>query len=923
MTTIDVFPNSGHHYSFVPLDKDVITKYPVIKALCDRGKEPWRQLNHSWVRGRFATKDGVQGLWVAVESNLGTIQRGTIYEPKREVDAAPEESGSTSPYAVTDTTKLPEEAKKVVIKVPAPGEPGNLLEVAEFEVVWKRPAGEHIDVDLIVDFGNTRTVVLALENMAAQDGKLASVCRSIRFMRQGYDYEPFGGINRSDDTCSIVDSWFVLNEPVFANLEPPASGFKPVVEYEASEEKSTGGFLSRAKVQSRHFVTARVPQMFVELSPVVMGDSAREILGNLNLEDGGNYSMSSPKRFTWDNDLIGKDALQWWTMVLNRWNPSSNSRVQLPKLAGSLLRFFPTDGRDWSIDAPPHEAADQAQRPTANPQAPAYPRADAMTWVALAIIELGYRQITSEEWRKGNHPFVPRRLRNILVTFPSGWSTGEADAYRKKWEKALNIFTLSHLEDKRLVTDGGDRPTLLMELDEAVSSQLPFVYSEIRRLGDEGENWIELFGRGKGTDARVRIMTVDIGGGTTDISIIEYGDTLEGAGVNLEARLLFRDSGSVAGDALAKEIIECVLLPSLGGRFQGDPARMENFENIFSSALQSASAKAKWSRIVKLVFLPVIRQWLKDLTRGTYGCPEEGGNPWKPDRIMGAEGRMVDPGALADLNQFSINSPLGEEIMGDSEPIAYRPEEIEKCIERVFTPVILSLAKYVAAFDVDLVTLSGKPSELPQVKGLLEKLLPILPQRIIQAKDFPAGDWYPMSSDNKINDAKSVTAVGAALYQAIHNGLVPNWSVQLKGSGVPVQENYWGRMPQKHQPTKFGKVYLEPGVQEATHPVMIGSRIGRQLLKSAAKPEQVYRLRWRDKDKWAGAAANATLQVTLRRVPPTIDGDTESLEVVNVVGEVRGQSVETQDVELQLCTLEDEEFWVDSGRFEVTWPVSL
>jgi hypothetical protein len=104
---------------------------------------------------------------------------------------------------------------------------------------------------------------------------------------------------------------------------------------------------------------------------------------------------------------------------------------------------------------------------------------------------------------------------------------------------------------------------------------------------------------------------------------------------------------------------------------------------------------------------------------------------------------------------------------------------------------------------------------------------------------------------------------------------------------------------------------------------MIGSRIGRQLLKSAAKPEQVYRLRWRDKDKWAGAAANATLQVTLRRVPPTIDGDTESLEVVTVAGEVRGQSVETKDVELQLCTLEDEEFWVDSGRFEVTWPANI
>jgi hypothetical protein len=25
-------------------------------------------------------------------------------------------------------------------------------------------------------------------------------------------------------------------------------------------------------------------------------------------------------------------------------------------------------------------------------------------------------------------------------------------------------------------------------------------------------------------------------------------------------------------------------------------------------------------------------------------------------------------------------------------------------------------------------------------------------------------------------------------------------------------------------------------------------------------------------------------------------------------------------LELQLCTLEDEDFWVDSGRFDVAWP---
>ena len=418
----------------------------------------------------------------------------------------------------------------------------------------------------------------------------------------------------------------------------------------------------------------------------------------------------------------------------------------------------------------------------------------------------------------------------------------------------------------------------------------------------------------------MRIMTVDIGGGTTDISIVQYCDRHDGGGVDLEAELLFRDSSSIAGDALVKEIVECVLLPSLGARFQSDPDQATAFENVFRAAHDREGSKAKWARITKLVFLPIVRQWLRDLGRGEYGCPETGGLPWSPDRIMGAEGPMVDVGALAELNQYCRNSMLGEEILRESDPIAYHPSELENCINRIFTPVIQSLAKYITAFDVDLVTLSGKPSELPQVRTLLEDLLPILPHRIIQAKDFFAGDWYPMTSDNRINDAKSVTAVGAALYQAVKNGKITGWKIERKGSGQFVAQYYWGSMPSRVQPQKFSKLFLSPGQDEATVAIQIGAGLGRKMLPSAAKPEQVYRFRWRDRSKWAGAHLNEILQVTLQRIPPMLANEVEALGILDVEGTVNGKPVTAADVELQLCTLEDEEFWLDTGRFDVVWP---
>ena len=919
MVQIKVFPESGHHYTFVPFENDVLTKYPKLRQLCAQGRHPWSELNYKWVRGRFAMKDVQPGMWVAVESNLGSVERGSLYEPRRQA-GAPHSLDNNSPYAAPDLTRLPGQPQVITIQIPSPTDSNTLVDVAQLEVIWQRPAGKPIDVDLIVDFGNTRTVVLALENLAAQDGKLASVCRPVRFIKQPYNYEATEHENL-EDTCTIVDSWFVLHETIFSNLEPPSPHFKSAQQWQTEETVIEEGFFPKKKrIDKHHFVTARVPQMFIELSPLVMGNSARQILGNLHLEAGGNYSMSSPKRYVWDSDIVGKEGGQWWTMVLNRWNPESASPVQLPKLAGSLLRFIYSDGRDWVVEQPPNEDPNQAQRPVATPPEPAYPRSATMTWAALSVIELAYRQITSAEWRKGNHEFVPRRLRNVIVTYPSGWSIHEVGAYKTKWETALNIFTIAHLRNRKSILEGGDRPQLVMDLDEAVASQLPFVYSEILRLGNMGENWIELFGRGKGGEARVRIMTVDIGGGTTDISIVEYADMLEGAGVNLKAELLFRDSSSVAGDALVKEIIECVLLPKIGERYLDNPTKTEIYNAVFSGALKSAGLKAKWSRIVKLVFLPIVRQWLSDLAHGTYGCPETGG-PWAPERIMGVEGRLVDEGALRELNEFFKKSPLKEEVLGDADPIGYPPEQVEECISRVFSPVIRSLAKYVAAFDVDLITLSGKPSELPPVRRLLEDLLPILPQRIIQARNFPAGDWYPMATNNKIRDAKTVTAVGAALAQAIKNGNIDGWGLSATTTEMFVSKNYWGAMPTRVQPTKFGRIYLRPEEDMATVPILIGTCIGRKILPSGAKPEQVYRFRWKNKEEWIGVGV-PLLQVTIQRLAAEDKNSSESLSISQVDGQAGNRKVTSNDVELQLCTLEGEDFWQDTGRFEVVWPTA-
>lgn len=930
MHQIFVFPNTGHHYAFVPIPKEVITKTPKLKQLCDQGRQGWRPLNYPWIRGRFASKDGIPGLWVAIESNMGTIKRGSIYEPRREVPTGDREN--PTPYAATDVTHLPKDDHIIEIKIPIEGV---TLEVVSFQVIWKEPAAvEPVNVDLVVDFGNTRSVVLALEDMASQGGRLTAVCRPIRFLKAGWDYLELKGEDRAKDTSQIIDSWFVLHETMFSDSEPPATGFTPVTEIEEEQTIIKGGILRSDTIQKRFFATTRVPQMFVELSPVVMGDAARDILATINLKDGGNYTQSSPKRYAWDTDPVGRDGVACWTMVLNRWNPESRSVRRLPQLGGSLFRFLPLDGRgrNSDISSPPNEEENQARRPRPCPEQASYARGDTMIWAALNILELAYRQITSEEWSSGHQGFIPRRLRRILVTYPSGWSEPEKDKYRSRWQWAINIFTLSRLMSRDSVSQRGDRPELIMDLDEAVASQLPFVYSEIRRMGDIGENWIELVGR-KAEDGafKVRLMTIDIGGGTTDVAVVEYCDLLEGEGVHLNAKLLFRDSVTTAGDSIVKEIIERVLLPKLGERFRGDDIRMEQFANFFESHDSSDALKAKWSRITKLVLVPIVRQWLQDLAKNTFGCPDTGLG-WAPDRILGTEGRLVDVGALDELNLLARESPLGEDVLPDSEPIEIQPEQVADCVKLVLLPVIQSLAKYVCAFDVDLVTLSGKPSELPQVRMLLEELLPIECNRIIQAKNFLAGDWYPMSSDNRISDAKTVTAVGAALYQAVRNGKIERWKINRDDSPLRSRDddgfdNFWTAMPGRGKSRSRTREYFSPGLENRVvgKEIMIGTKIGRMRFKQS-KPEQVYRFRWTEVGKPKDGAVNQILKVTLERKYGGSSDAIEELELVKVESvdgtreyRISRNEVDNGEVELQLCTLDDDEFWLDSGKFEVLW----
>ena len=908
---VEVMPNTGHHYYFIELDMDLVRSKAKeiansIPVVCETKNTKWSQLKKSpWIRVKPGMKElfnpyvKLYGVWVAIESNIGTNARGAVYSKAENCEHFPFEGQPSSPYAYESLDQVPAQTETNNIPIPLsfftkPTANSQVVPQLLLKVNWVTAlASQPIDVDLIVDFGNTRTTALLLENLPSDGahGEQALVKRvkALKFMERGTSYDHANGSGNT-----IINSWFVTHETNFSDSKQEES--KGMEYYHTTNpiklKKTFLGGLKSDGVSSELVVNAKTklsPQMFVEASPIVLGKDAVDALGSAsNLGGGGRCFLSSPKRYAWDNLLSQNENRLFWTMIRNRWF-RNDEIVANPKLEAAVLRLFPANGLDWDKSNPPWNW-EPHQVPHSQPISPMYPNGDTLSWMALAIIEQANRQINDTAYWKENYAYVPRRLRSVQVTYPSGWTEPELFAYKSKWQKAVNVFCHSHLENNQKIEIG-------FPIDEGVASQLPIIFSEIESMGRIGENWISLIGKqGDSPHPSARVMTVDIGGGTTDFAIVEYSDHMIGPGVDLHASLLLKDSSSTAGDQMVKEIIESVLLPKLGEQHRNPDWRI-TFEDLFKEGLQNQLAREEWKLITRLGLIPMVVNWLEDLTSGKRPRPKH------------------DFGDAEKVQEYLQKFAEEKDVVGIdiTEPLDVKAEEIKDAITKTFKNLFNDLAKFASAFEVDFVVICGKPTEIPQVSNMLKDILPISSLRICIANEHRIGSWYPFSTGSKIEDAKTLTAVGVALQRAIGQGMVSGWNLTLINSLVSDYRNSWEVIHQKDECTQI----LSPQEDENSVTLMNGARIGRRLIQGS-KPEYVYVLEWiGDGSK---GACPAQFAATFRRKPSTLDYVSEGLELIGVNGATTvGQPIDLNDFALKLCTMESSEYWIDEARFNVDW----
>jgi hypothetical protein len=489
-------------------------------------------------------------------------------------------------------------------------------------------------------------------------------------------------------------------------------------------------------------------------APVAVGDSftlpsiarlGREALDRA-LETPHRYlcSLSGPKRYLWE-DRPSEDPWHFASKQGGEWVPVS----------GRILKYLPDDGDGLTLRAD-------------GPSAPADPRYAPRSMMLFALVEIlsqAMSQINGARYRKfQGREQRPRILRHVVLTFPSGMPDEEKVVYERLAQNATLLASgLLHVpEDRRPNWQNGKFEPFLF-VDEALAAQMVFLYQEVAHVfAGSMEAFASVYGR-DGTS--VRIASIDIGGGTSDVVIAEYKDKVPGSGTALAITKLFQDGVSIAGDEVCRAIVEDIVFSQILAQLGSIEARRK-LVHLFGEG--DAGHGAAWrtlkAKLVPYFWMPLARSWWA-IAEG-FSIPDHA--PEKQyalsDLVRIFEGASWSSGVIAEADRF-LASQIPEFPGLLNFAFRFDKGEAERTIASVLREPLRRWADVIAQFDVDLLVLAGRASALPCVRDLFLAEMPVSPPRIKSMSKYRVAEWYPSKwqESGAIKDPKSTVAAGATV----------------------------------------------------------------------------------------------------------------------------------------------------------------
>ncbi len=599
--------------------------------------------------------------------------------------------------------------------------------------------------------------------------------------------------------------------------------------------------------------------------------------------DVGDTGMSSPKRYLWDD----RPPHFPWYFHLTEGGVGK-------KINASFLKFLDEQGVFRGNNAQP-------------PFEPCYPPSSMMTFLLLEIINHAFAQINSYAYRKfRGHRLARRVLKSLVITTPCGMSRPERTIYRERAQSAVDLFFHT------MGAGGGiPKPSLYFDFDEATAVQLTFIYGEVKHrfLGDSREALSSL-GRERSVEGArepvFRLASIDIGGGTSDLMIAEYSPIARDS-VGVQQRMLFSEGFSIAGDEIAKRIIEKLILRRVftWAQQKNPDISWEEFQGFFgpSKAGRDKKFSDMKAELCRQVWIPMAHRHLEFAEKESdEPIVEVTFDKFFPGRLPGSN--VLDFFTEHMKKDFRCDMTLAEI------PWELSRRRIGTVISNVLETVLRIFSEVISQFDCDAVILGGKPSSLPVIRDLLVKLMPVSPEKIIGLKGYPIGSWYPFSQrGGGIADPKTTCVVGAAVWlfsERLKN--LDGLSLKTDGTLIQKRECFLGTYSHESQ-TISQLLFPAPQGDVSTlsigKPVMIGIR---RVDSDVCLADPIWEIGVDQKR----IGTSGPVSVHLKQDP----SNRECLAVARVEDD-NGSVKDAKAVSLKLRTLVSEQYWLDTGCFEL------
>lgn len=593
-----------------------------------------------------------------------------------------------------------------------------------FPKVTLTSSNNSVDVDLIIDVGNSRTTGILVESQ------------------------------RSDSPFDFTDA--VPLE--IRDMSYPDRTYRDPFDMRIAFAKAQLG-------EESHFILSGNPDAFLWPSLVRIGPEAQR-LTVLNSASNSNAVMSSPKRYLWD---LEKRPYHWTYISKNE------DKFAKPALYG-IAELFTEDGR--LLEKERKRAAEDPDMKTPTPAlSPYFSRSSVLTFALAEIFMQAISYANSYSYRKHQGmDTIPRKLKRIVLTCPTAMLVNEQIILREHAKEAISAlkskFGGSFIDDNlTIIPDPEDinpdsEKKKDWNYDEATCNQLAFLYGEIKdRFMNKASLYINTVGK-KRSDANdpsqpaVTIASVDIGGGTTDLMIASYQANPEANISVVTPTPLFWEGFNLAGDDILKRVIERVILPVIGDYAEKlgcrKPIELMNF--LFGPYQGSTNAEDK---LMKKLFCMQVA-----IPMGT-------------DVLQHASEERLNEKRTFD--SFFVNNPRPSVTVVDYINNKFRNAGAEgfdlenivwelnntatnTIVKDVVEKMLGDLCGIISQYECDYVLLSGRPTLLPVIRDLFLKFLPVCPSSIVQLGHYRIGSWYPFADGTGvITDPKTCVVVGATV----------------------------------------------------------------------------------------------------------------------------------------------------------------